>query len=392
MFMHTPQPWTAGPGAPGPIQLRSSPLGTDKDQVMLAFPCQFGPDFSYDMSKSTTVAAGSSTPLSFNGSAIHGSGSCQVSLSKKASSNPKDWKVIHSMVGGCPGTALGNLQDLADPTKKELPRGKECQSADTDEIDCVKKYNVPIPKEIASGKYFFAWTWFNKIGFREMYMQCAPVEITGGSNSEDFLNAQPSIFYANYNGQPCSTTELYSLDFPAPGNSVLSSKNPLDTVSDLALGACAAFNPAQQAPPANVAYLLPFATNNATTPISSNNAPSIITTAAVTTSPGVFAPGASSASPAPAASVPTAPIAPVPAAPGVPAAGCANPCPEDGKVICLPPNNFGMCDHGCAVTQALAAGTKCENGAIIGLTGKRSIKKLSHVAKPRYAVAKEFAA
>jgi len=53
---------------------------------------------------------------------------------------------------------------------------------------------------------------------------------------------------------------------------------------------------------------------------------------------------------------------------------------------------FGLCDHGCAVPQALSAGTICQNGAIVGLTGKRSIQKGSRVMKPRRAPLRKFVA
>ena len=35
-----------------------------------------------------------------------------------------------------------------------------------------------VPKEAEVGEALFAWTWFNRIGNREMYMSCAAVTIT----------------------------------------------------------------------------------------------------------------------------------------------------------------------------------------------------------------------
>jgi hypothetical protein len=66
----------------------------------------------------------------------------------------------------------------------------------------------------------------------------------------------------------------------------------------------------------------------------------------------------SPSSAAPAAS--SAPAAPAQVA----SSGCANPCSTEGAVVCFPPNSFGLCDHGCAVVQPLAAGTSCSNGVI----------------------------
>jgi hypothetical protein len=386
IFMRMPVPFTNGPA--GKL-LQSSPLGHDaKAGAFYPFPCQFGADFNYPMDNALKVVAGSSILLGFEGSAIHGSGSCQVSLAKKASADPKDWKVIHSIIGGCPGTSQGGNQNLPNLGKSDSnPIGAKCSGNNTDEIGCLKQYTVTIPKEVASGQYFFAWTWFNKIGNREMYMNCAPLEVTGGSNSDDFLNAQPSIFYANYDKQLCETTEGFSVDFPQPGNSVLRSNNTFDSVSSQALGQCAPLNPAQQSQPASVSFLLHATTKNATVP-------AYVTTTSISATTPVTgsALGVSSAASAPAASAPVASVPTAPIVSSAPVANCANPCPEDGKVICLPPNNFGICDHGCATSQALAVGTKCENGLIVGLPDKRDIKKVYHVIKPRCTVARDFAA
>jgi hypothetical protein len=68
----------------------------------------------------------------------------------------------------------------------------------------------------------------------------------------------------------------------------------------------------------------------------------------------------SSAAPAASSAASSAPAAPAQVA----SSGCANPCSTEGAVVCFPPNSFGLCDHGCAVVQPLAAGTSCSNGVI----------------------------
>lgn len=417
MFMKTPVPF--GHDASG-MPLQSAPYGSQKlvlDPLGLdvKFPCQFGPDFQYPTSDAPKVAAGSSTLLTFQGSAVHGGGSCQISLAKTPSVDPKDWHVIHSIIGGCPGItapgegehgaigAAGTVggQDNFINSTPNNPDAPQCADIDTDDIQCLKKYNIPIPKEVASGTYFLAWTWFNKIGNREMYMNCAPLEVTGGGSSDDWLNKQPSIFYANDDGKPCMTAQEFSLDFPQPGDSVLRSNDPFDNieVSHQGIGAqCAALYPPQSSTPAHLAFPKPAAGGNGTLPASSTGSLSIATSIVGTTSvtaiapitsvpvsaaptssatrPGVFAPGASSASAAPVAS----------GYPSTPAAGCAHPCTEDGKLVCLPPNQWGICDHGCVVPQAVAAGMVCQNGGMIpGSAGKRNVKDVSRVMKSRRA-------
>lgn len=106
--------------------------------------------------------------------------------------------VIHSIEGGCPTSSAGNIGEDAsalDPTT----------------------FAYSIPDGIAPGNYVLAWTWFNKIGNREMYMNCAPIVVSGGSKkrseaeepafnetmvSEDELFARaapsfPDMFIAN---------------------------------------------------------------------------------------------------------------------------------------------------------------------------------------------------
>ena len=100
------------------------------------FPCQYGSNAAYDFSKPTAVAAGSSLPVSFIGSAVHGGGSCQFSLSTTASDNYKDWKVIKTIQGGCPGTAKGNLQRMQ--TTDGYPDGPHCNG--TGQTECVQSF------------------------------------------------------------------------------------------------------------------------------------------------------------------------------------------------------------------------------------------------------------
>ena len=52
------------------------------------------------------MAVGSQQSLSFTGSAVHGGGSCQISLTKDLKpTKDTDFRVILSIEGGCPASA-----------------------------------------------------------------------------------------------------------------------------------------------------------------------------------------------------------------------------------------------------------------------------------------------
>ena len=181
---------------------------------------------------------GSSYELELEGSATHDGGSCQISLTYDKG---KTFKVIESMLGDCP---------------------------------IAKKYNFQVPSDAPTGEALLAWTWFNKVGNREMYMNCAMVTIGGSSSGNntvsqnntatnqlddktedkkaahppmeiedlekmehphevqrrDTMNKQtsfsslPEIFVANVDqaGQ-CVTIEGEAVNFPEPGDNVVGS-------------------------------------------------------------------------------------------------------------------------------------------------------------------------
>jgi hypothetical protein len=123
--------------------------------------------------------------MTLAGLATHGGGSCQLSLSYD---NGTTFYVIQSMEGGCP---------------------------------LVTTYQFTIPSDAPNGNALFAWTWFNLIGNREMYMNCADVVINGGSSTTDsFTTEYPPIFVANIDNG-CSTVEDKQTVFPNPGKQVI---------------------------------------------------------------------------------------------------------------------------------------------------------------------------
>ncbi|KAH8923273.1 lytic polysaccharide monooxygenase [Atractiella rhizophila] len=160
--------------------------------------------------KENVFRAGENQTLSFTGSAVHGGGSCQISLTTDEFPDKKtQWSVIHSILGECPSNAPGNLPDDA------FGNGAD-------------KFQFQIPKSVPSGNYTLAWTWFNKIGNREMYMNCAPITVTdGGDGNEEFpemfiANLDPRLVPGNVDSctSCCQTIEPTNLKFPDPGDYV----------------------------------------------------------------------------------------------------------------------------------------------------------------------------
>ncbi|KAI5295803.1 hypothetical protein KEM52_000181 [Ascosphaera acerosa] len=202
MIMKTPYPY-------GPDTLDKSPL----QNGMGDFPCKQRPGVYDPPSQENNYAVGESVTLSFTGSAVHGGGSCQISLTtdKKPTKDSK-WKVIHSIEGGCPANTAGNLPDENDATT----------------------FQFKIPDSISPGEYTLAWTWLNRIGNREYYMNCAPITVEGAKKKRympasaqqarsdlivlDKRDDLPEMFVANING--CMTKESVDVRYPDPGPSV----------------------------------------------------------------------------------------------------------------------------------------------------------------------------
>jgi hypothetical protein len=132
----------------------------------------------------TTYTAGSSYTASLSGTATHTGGSCQFALSYDKG---ESFKVIKSVIGGCP---LGG------------------------------EYNFTIPEGAPGGEeVLFAWTWVNRVGNREFYMDCAWVAIEGPSSRQNAegkapLEELPGIYVANIESvNGCVTKEQEDVVF-----------------------------------------------------------------------------------------------------------------------------------------------------------------------------------
>ncbi|KAF2721022.1 lytic polysaccharide monooxygenase, partial [Polychaeton citri CBS 116435] len=152
------------------------------------FPCK-GYQNDRPIAPVITYAAGSMYNMTLEGSATHGGGSCQLSLSYD---NGATFRVIKSMIGGCP------LQTT---------------------------YDFTIPPYAPAGNALLAWTWQNKIGNREFYMNCASVNIISGlrrkarrTQKYNTMGDLPFIWKANLEGlDTCETEAGIDPVYPNPG-------------------------------------------------------------------------------------------------------------------------------------------------------------------------------
>ncbi|KAE8453237.1 hypothetical protein EG329_011304 [Mollisiaceae sp. DMI_Dod_QoI] len=152
-----------------------------------------------------TWTQGSSVNFTLGGSAVHGGGSCQAAISNDAG---KSFFVIHTYQGGCP-LAPGSFQ-------------------------------LDIPSDTPTGNVVFAWLWYNNIGNREIYMNCASVTIASGSGTapKTAFSARPDLFVANLaNG--CTTVETTDVLIPNPGPDVTTGGT---AKSQAASGTCSPVN------------------------------------------------------------------------------------------------------------------------------------------------------
>jgi hypothetical protein len=355
------------------------------------FPCK-QPAGTYKVTEMNQWNAGETKGVKLIGGATHGGGSCQFSITTDTKpTKDSQWKVIHSVIGGCPGGSPKN-QNLGDTaTDNRIP-----------EID------VKMPEDLPSGQYTFAWSWVNKVGNREFYMNCAPIQVgtaseasTASSDVSSVLGSMPDMFTINMPATECANTAFKDLQYPNPGKSVVTAPDA-EPGSETTGSGCAAMeklgagkgslgSPSQgdgptkpSDSPASSAKPVPTGDAPASSaPAATPEAPSTTAQPAPSSgSGGVFAPGASPAPAAPSAqpsAQPSVPSAGVPStgAPsnGTPASGSGDctPCTNDGAVVCIGTNQFGLCNRGCAVPQPMAAGMTCTNGAMAAAVSKRHI-------------------
>ncbi|EAT85541.2 hypothetical protein SNOG_06890 [Parastagonospora nodorum SN15] len=304
--------------------------------IIMASPVPFGPTGSFPKQDPLKAADfpcqnAPSTGATVNNVGCRG-GSCQVSVTKdKSPTKDSVWKVIHSWEGGCPDVP---------------PGGGNWSPADAKAVRPPLPFTIPT--ELPNGEMSMAWTWSNKVGNREFYMNCAAVEISGGAKDDTAFDALPdmavNIEWFTPGGAPVAWWQRsrsarqprHSFSRPSPPNPVFPS--PVAPINSMASGSMGA--PAASVSPA------PSAASGAQT----STLRTIIT---VTAPQGASPTGMAPVSPpASGAAPPSAPASPS-QAPGAPASACS----PDGAVICSPDGKqFALCNHGKAIFQAVAGG------------------------------------
>lgn len=377
----------ANPFAAGDVDFdMTSPLDASGSD----FPCKgylnlMGTDAAKPVA---TYEAGQTYNMTITGGAAHEGGSCQASLSFDGG---KTFTVVKSYVGGCP------------------PSG-------------TSSYDFTVPVDVPSANdAVFAWTWFNKVGNREMYMNCAVVSTQGGGaskrQSSTVFSSRPSILVANV-GNGCSTAEGSDVKFPSPGPDVAddspgtappegscgggggggggntggnNSAAPSDgssaapTTTPVTSAPTPTPNEPGAAPPTNSLYDPPSASSMAESLLTSHSPGGVFIP---TRSEGVAAPTSTlvtSVTTAPAASSaesgvgPTStalPASPSGSVPGNDAVGAQTPgtsCANEGEWNCITGSQFQRCASGAWSTVIpMAVGTTCEAGLSQNLV---SVKK-----------------
>ncbi|KAG0354219.1 hypothetical protein BGZ54_001745 [Gamsiella multidivaricata] len=128
--------------------------------------------------KRTVYKAGDTIHTAYSVGASHGGGHCQWALSYD---NGKTWVVLKTLIRDC-------LKGVTSGQAYSVP--------------------VTIPKNAPSGKVTFMWLWNNAIGNRELYSNCADLEIKGADGGS-ISGLKPLI--ANY-----GAGSLLIPEFPNP--------------------------------------------------------------------------------------------------------------------------------------------------------------------------------
>lgn len=347
----------------GQDTLNNSPLQSSSD-----YPCKQRTGV-YDLTKMNNMAVGQNQTLVWKGSATHGGGTCQIAVSlDKKPTKDSTFKIIQTYVGGCPTTGAGN--------------------------DAPNEFSYSIPEGFPNGVFTWAVVWNNKIGNREIYMNCAPITVTGGSDNKDLYNSLPNLFLVNPPVNPtCQIAEGYNLEIPFPGKFVQTLESTSVTA---ATGAgCAAAKAAQTS---GVSGGTPATggSSAASAPASSSAQP---------TSAAAYGGAASSSSPSAYTSAPTSSTAAVPPSsaeasessfpttvpatgegiygPGTSTASAAIPVGTgtgSSGIICDPghASKYGQAVNGKTIWRTLAAGTTCSE---VQQYRKRSAMRHAHIRR-----------
>ncbi|KAL8875157.1 MAG: hypothetical protein Q9198_006441, partial [Flavoplaca austrocitrina] len=273
---------------------------------------------------------------------------------------------------------------------------------------------------ISPGDYTWAFTWFNKIGDREMYMNCAPItviatsekrflteatEVNNSSSISDLddrnlrqrdggLDSLPDMFMANV-GNGCSTAAS-GTDLKFPDENLGRTVQRINTGPlTPPVGDCVKKSSSQpkriedgpSAPPATPST----STSAAVAPLTTSQSVTI------TVQPQ---PESQTAPPAVQPETPTSEVLPLPVASQPPVAdqspapipdiigATTGSCPTPGKSVCSEDGlGFGTCDQNHKVLfQPVQIGTKCDKalGVMVHARHARHARHRLHRSRPRF--------
>jgi ribosomal protein S15P/S13E len=127
-----------------------SPLYTNTDKF--TFPCK-----GFPVGPPTTTYNSNSISVTLEGTAIHGGGHCQFGVSY----DNKNFLVLKTVLNSC----------LLDSMS----------------------YTFTLPDKAPGGNLTVFWTWINRIGNREYYMECADVTVNNGILKNTILKGKELI-------------------------------------------------------------------------------------------------------------------------------------------------------------------------------------------------------
>ncbi|TIA14011.1 hypothetical protein D6C81_06927 [Aureobasidium pullulans] len=338
------------------------------------------------------MAVGSEQKLTFDAgaglnTAVHGGGSCQLSLTYETDpqkvKQADAWKVIYSIEGGCPTNTLANLDGNYTGPDGPYTVALACDDPRSNNFDCINTFDFTIPQGVKNGQATLAWTWFNNVGNREIYMNCVAVDITGGSDDAT-MSEFPDIFLANmgpaYGDVKTDEYPVQNVKFPNPGKYV-TTKTAITTY--MSNGVVQTVSTASSFPLA-IPSRLGTLGGAGSGPTSYAAAPTSYAAASSSYVPGssyAAVPTSYALAPSSYAAIPTlatsVSVVPLPSGTGYAGSyknsnstsgSCSGgkvSCPSPGELVCIDNKSFGICDIDyCAVPRPVSLGTTCSNGIV----------------------------
>jgi hypothetical protein len=299
------------------------------------FPCQskrIGGADPWIVDQENELVAGQPQTMTFDGSASHGGGSCQLSVTlDRQPTADSTFKTIASWIGGCP------IDDTDGGTHP---------------------WNYTIPSEVPNGKATLAWSWVSKLsGQPEFYMNCAPITISGGAENTTEFDQLEDMFRVNLPSSECGSQLSSNLEIPNPGRYVTTVDTRL--LAPPTGSGCAAMSQAT-------------ATQSDTGAAASSSE-----SAAATTTLTTLTPVPSAANTTTTAAAATSDSTSTPSSPSIP---ITNPppysnttsCTIPDALICNGPTLYGLCNFGQVIWQPVAPGTACQNNQIVAAASANS--------------------